>query len=70
MADEPKSVKEYLHDLQSSKGDKPQQVRDALEIYVDLWKRVIEKGIVSPADSIDEALAKIESSGGLYAAAE
>jgi hypothetical protein len=45
-------------------------VKDALEIYLDLWKRVLEKGLVSEDDEVEKALAKIEEAGGLYRAAE
>jgi hypothetical protein len=65
-----KSVEEYLSELQKGKEDRPQQVRDAMEIYIDLWKKVIEKGVVGWGDDVGQALAKIEESGGLYAAAE
>lgn len=65
-----KSVEEYLSELQKGKEDRPQQVRDAMEIYIGLWKKVIEKGVVGRGDDVGQALAKIEESGGLYAAAE
>lgn len=65
-----KTVKDYISELEGSSGEKPAEVRDALRIYVDLWKRAIEKGVVEPGDEIGEALAKIDQSGGLYQAAE
>ncbi len=65
-----RNVEEYLRELERNKGEKPDQVKDALEAYVDLWRRAIEKGIVSQTDEITEALAKIEEKGGLYQAAE
>jgi hypothetical protein len=65
-----KTVDEYLRELRETRKEKPAQVQDALDIYVELWRRVVDNGIVNPGDSIDEALAKIERAGGLYAAAE
>ncbi len=38
-------------------------------MYIDLWKKAIEHGVVGEGDKVDEALAKIESVGGLYKAA-
>lgn len=65
-----KSLGEYLKELEKTRKDKPEQVKEALETYLDLWKKAIEKGVVAPADGIGEALSKIEESGGLYKAAE
>ncbi|MDV3277656.1 MAG: hypothetical protein LYZ69_04215 [Nitrososphaerales archaeon] len=65
-----RSLADYLHELEKTKKEKPEQVKEALEIYLDLWKRAIAKGIVLPADEIERALSKIEESGGLYKAAE
>lgn len=65
-----RSLSEYLDELQKTKKDKPEQVKEALEIYLDLWRRAIDKGIVKPGDEIERALSKIEESGGLYKAAE
>jgi hypothetical protein len=65
-----KSLAEYLDELEKTRKDKPEEVKEALEIYLDLWKRAIAKGIVMPADEIEKALAKVEESGGLYKAAE
>ena len=64
-----KSVQEYLQELERTKKDKPEQIREALEIYLDLWKKALGSGVIGPSDGIDEALAKIEESGGLYRAA-
>jgi hypothetical protein len=64
-----KSVQEYLEELERSKRDKPEQIREALEIYLELWKKALGSGVVGPSDGIDEALAKIEENGGLYKAA-
>ena len=65
-----KSVEEYLKELGDSKRDKPAQIRDALQIYIDLWKKTIEKGIVQRSDDIETALTKIDNQGGLYLAAD
>jgi hypothetical protein len=65
-----KNVGEYLRELERDKKEKPDQVKDALEIYIDLWRKTIEKGIVDPKDDISSALAKIDEKGGLYQAAE
>ena len=43
--------------------------RDALDIYMELWERVIKNGTVSEDDEIDVALSKIDKAGGLYEAA-
>jgi hypothetical protein len=64
------TVQDYLHELRETRKGKPNQVRDALDIYADLWKKVLEKGIVKSTDDIDEALSKLDSVGGLYKAAE
>lgn len=64
------TVQEYMEALERSKKEKPDQIRESLEIYVDLWKKVVNKGIVEPSDSMAEALAKIDRSGGLYHSAE
>ncbi len=65
-----KDVQRYLDELEKNKEGRPDQVRDGIDIYIDLWKKAIAKGIVSPSDEIDQALAKLESIGGLYRAAE
>jgi hypothetical protein len=65
-----RNVKDYLHELEQTKKDRNEQVKEGLEIYIDLWRRVIEKGIVLESDVVDDALAKIEQKGGLYKAAE
>lgn len=63
------SVEEYLRELERSKKGKPDQIREALDVYIELWRKTIEKGVVSGTDGIDEALAKIDRAGGLYTAA-
>lgn len=70
MREKPKDVQRYLEELEKNKEGRPDQVRDGIEIYIDLWKKAIAKGIVSQSDGIDEALAKLEAIGGLYKAAE
>jgi hypothetical protein len=61
-----KTVNEYLNELKQSKKNKPEQIKDALEIYIDLWDRTIQKGVVSLDDDMEVALSKIEREGGLY----
>ncbi|MGP8125281.1 MAG: hypothetical protein ACLQEQ_05340 [Nitrososphaerales archaeon] len=70
MAPEPKKVAEYLEELEKNKDGKPDQVRDGIEIYLGLWRRALEKGVVLPSDEISAALAKVEEKGGLYKATE
>jgi hypothetical protein len=69
LAAKVKTLGEYIKELEKTKKGKPTQVSDALEIYLDLWKRAVEKGIVKHTDGIEEALSKVEQSGGLYKAA-
>jgi hypothetical protein len=64
-----KTVRDYLKELRATRKDKPEQIREALEIYIELWETVIEKGIAREDDDIDEALSKVEAKGGLYQAA-
>ena len=40
-------------------------MKEGLEIYVDLWKKAIEKGVVCAEDGVDEALKKLDRAGGL-----
>ena len=65
-----KTVRVYLLELEKTKVGRSEQVREGLEIYVGLWRKALEKGAVSEADSVDDALAKIDRKGGLYKAAE
>jgi hypothetical protein len=65
-----RNVRDYLSELEKTKGGRNPQVKQGLEIYIDLWKRVIEKGIVGESDTVDDALVRIEKVGGLYKAAE
>jgi hypothetical protein len=69
MVAKARTVSGYLDELERNKKDKPDQVREALDIYVALWKRAIENGVVGPSDEMDLALAKIEKGGGLYKSA-
>ena len=62
-------MKEYLSELERSKEDRTEQVKEGLEMYIDLWKKAIERGVVGEGDKVDEALVKIERAGGLYKAA-
>ncbi len=70
MSAKVKSVEEYLKELGDVKRDKPAQIKEALEIYIDLWKKIVEKGVVQRTDDIETALTKIDRQGGLYLAAE
>ena len=60
----------YLRQLKQSKKEKPQQIREALEIYIGLWENLLAKNLVGPEDSMDDALRKIDARGGLIKAAE
>jgi hypothetical protein len=62
-------VREYLKQLKETKKGKPPQIREALDIYIDLWEKVVEREIVSHDDEIEAALSKIDKAGGLYQAA-
>lgn len=69
MTSRVKDVRSYIDELQRSKDGRPEQVKEGLEIYIDLWEKAIERGVVDETDGVDSALAKIEKEGGLYAAA-
>jgi len=64
-----RTLGEYLKELEKAKKGKPEQVADALEVYLDLWEKAIKKGVVKVSDEISDALSKVEQSGGLYKAA-
>jgi hypothetical protein len=64
-----KDVRAYIEELEKTKESRSEQVREGLEIYIDLWEKTIERGVVAESDGIDAALAKIEKMGGLYEAA-
>ncbi len=70
MSAKVKNVASYLKELRDSKKEKPQQVKDGIEIYIELWEKAIRKGIIGPDDDVESALQKIDASGGLYQAAE
>lgn len=70
MAAKVRTLGEYLKELEKTKKGKPGQVSDALEVYLDLWRRAVEKGIVERSDEIEDALSKVDQSGGLYKVAE
>lgn len=67
---ENKTLEAYLNELEKSKEGRPEQVKNGLEAYVELWKKAIGKGLVSPDETVESALAKVEDAGGLYQAAE
>jgi hypothetical protein len=52
-----------------TKEGRSEQVKQGLEIYIGLWEKAIERGVVDESDGVDAALAKIEKEGGLYIAA-
>jgi len=64
-----RDVKGYLAELEKTKLERTDQVKEGLEIYIDLWRRAIQGGVVAESDSVDEALRKIDERGGLYKAA-
>ena len=61
-------VREYLDQLKETRKGKPPQIRDALDIYVEMWDRVVKNGTVSEDDEVALALSKIDKAGGLYEA--
>jgi hypothetical protein len=63
-------VGDYLKELEGSMEGRTDQVRDGLQIYIDLWKKAIENGVVSANDDVETALGKLETKGGLYKASE
>lgn len=69
MTVKPKDVRGYLQELEKRKEGKTDQVKDGIEIYVDLWRRAIERGVIEETDGVESALAKIDRKGGLYKAA-
>lgn len=64
-----KSVRAYLRELEATKEGRPEQVKEGLEMYIDLWKKAIERGVVAESDEVERALVKIDEKGGLYKAA-
>jgi len=63
-------VRQYLDQLKETKKGKPPQIKDALDIYVEMWDKVIKNGTVSEDDEVALALSKIDKAGGLYEASE
>ena len=70
MSQQVRTVEEYIRELRETRKGKPPHVQDALDIYVELWKSVVEKGTITSTDSLEDALSKIDKAGGLYKAAE
>jgi hypothetical protein len=64
-----RNVRSYLKELEKTEGERTEQVKEGLEMYIDLWKKAIERGVIVETDEVDSALAKIEKAGGLYKAA-
>jgi hypothetical protein len=64
-----RNVRSYLEELEKTKEDRTEQVKEGLEMYIDLWEKAIERGVVVESDEVDNALVKIEKAGGLYKAA-
>jgi hypothetical protein len=64
-----RDVRSYLEELEKTKGDRNEQVKEGLEMYIDLWRKAIERGVIGESDEVDSALVKIEQAGGLYKAA-
>jgi len=69
LAQHSKTVREYLKELRETKKEKPDQVKEALEIYIDLWESAINNETITRDEDIEEALVKLEAKGGLYQAA-
>jgi hypothetical protein len=63
-------VREYLKQLKENRKGKPDQIKDALDIYVELWDKAMANGTISADDEVGVALAKLDKAGGLYQAAE
>jgi hypothetical protein len=66
----PRTVRGYIEELERTKEGRPEQVKEGLEVYLDLWKRAVANGVVTEGDDVETALEKIEVKGGLYASAE
>ncbi|MDG7008160.1 MAG: hypothetical protein JRN06_07935 [Nitrososphaerota archaeon] len=64
-----KDVRTYIEELEKTKEGRTEQVKEGLEIYISLWRKAMDRGVVAATDGVDDALAKIESAGGLYVAA-
>lgn len=66
MSQRTKTVGDYLKELRETKKEKPAQVKEALEIYIDLWESALKTSLITRDEDIGEALAKLEAKGGLY----
>ncbi len=69
MSAKVRNVREYLAELERTKEDRTDQVKSGLEIYIGLWKKAVERGVVKETDGVEDALAKMDEVGGLYKAA-
>ena len=65
-----KTVEEYLKELGQGRANKPDDVKEALDTYLELWKTAIEKGTIDGDEGIADALLKLDKLGGLYAVAK
>jgi hypothetical protein len=65
-----RTLEDYLAALEDKKSEKPEQVKEGIEVYVSLWRKAIENGVVKPSEELGTALGKVEARGGLYRAAE
>jgi hypothetical protein len=65
-----RTVEGYIRELERTKEGRPDQVKEGLEMYLELWKQALRNGVISADDDVEAALEKIERKGGLYAAAE
>jgi hypothetical protein len=66
----PRTVRGYIEELERTKEGRPEQVKEGLELYLDLWKKALANGVVLAEDDVESALEKMEKKGGLYASAE
>ena len=41
-----KDVRTYIDELERTKEGRPEQVKEGLEVYIDLWEKAIERGVV------------------------
>jgi len=64
-----RTLEEYLEELEGKKSDKPEQVQEGMKIYVELWRKAVERGVVALSDDLGVALEEVEALGGLYKAA-
>lgn len=64
------TVETYLKVMKERRDEKPEEIRDAINVYLDLWEKAIQNGVIGRGDEIGAALAKLDKKGGLYKAAE